>query len=234
MNLSFCILVVAKAPVPGFAKTRLCPPASALQAADIAAASLLDTLGAVLDTPGAIPVVAMTGDLANAARGREISRALREFAVFAQHGRDFAARLANAHIDTGTLHPGLPVVQIGMDTPQVTPEILASTREALLQPDHDAVLGPAEDGGWWALGLRDPHHARALTDVPMSQTDTGDLTRQALVDKGLNVGSLITLSDVDTMADAHRVAKLNPLGRFSEAVAAVQQQGSVDQQGSAA
>jgi glycosyltransferase A (GT-A) superfamily protein (DUF2064 family) len=226
MNPYFCLLVVAKAPVPGFAKTRLCPAASGFQAADIAAASLLDTLEAALATPGAIPVVAMTGDLANAARSREISRALRAIAVFSQRGRDFSSKLANAHADTSTLHPGLPVVQIGMDTPQVTSEILASAAVTLLRDDCDAVLGPAEDGGWWALGLRNPCHAKAIDGVPMSRADTGELTRRALLSKGLNVGSLVTMSDVDTMADAHRVARLSPLGKFAEAVAAVRRQGS--------
>jgi glycosyltransferase A (GT-A) superfamily protein (DUF2064 family) len=60
----------------------------------------------------------------------------------------------------------------------------------------------------------------------MSRADTGELTRRALLSKGLNVGSLVTMSDVDTMADAHRVAMLSPLGKFAEAVAAVRRQGS--------
>jgi glycosyltransferase A (GT-A) superfamily protein (DUF2064 family) len=221
MNRSFCLLVVAKAPVPGFAKTRLCPPASGPQAAEIAAASLLDTLEAVLTTPGAIPIVAMTGDLANAARSGEISRMLRATTILAQHGRDFATRLANAHADTSALHSGLPVVQIGMDTPQVTAEILAAAVKSLVHGDGDAVLGPAEDGGWWALGLRDPRQARALSEVPMSRDDTGELTLRALAANGLKVRPLTVLSDVDTMTDADRVAKLKPGGRFATAVAAV-------------
>jgi glycosyltransferase A (GT-A) superfamily protein (DUF2064 family) len=221
MNPAFCLLVVAKAPVPGFAKTRLCPPATRRQAAEIAAASLLDTLDAVLATPGAIPVVAMTGELADAARRDEIFRALRATTVFAQRGRGFASRLANAHADTTALHTGLPVVQIGMDTPQVTAEILAAAAEPLLHGDTEAVLGPAEDGGWWTLGLRDPHHAQVLSEVPMSQDDTGELTLRALAATGLTVEPLPVMSDVDTMADAYRVANLRPRSRFAAAVAAV-------------
>jgi glycosyltransferase A (GT-A) superfamily protein (DUF2064 family) len=221
MNPPFCLLVVAKAPVPGFAKTRLCPPATRRQAAEIAAASLLDTLDAVLATPGAIPVIAMTGELADAARRGEIFRALRATTVFAQRGWGFASRLANAHADTTALHSGLPVVQIGMDTPQVTAEILAAAAEPLLHGDTEAVLGPAEDGGWWLLGLRDPHRAQVLSEVPMSQDDTGELTLRALAANGLTIEPLPVMSDVDTMADAYRVAKIRPRSRFAAAVAAV-------------
>ena len=64
----FVLLVVAKAPVPGLAKTRLCPPATPAQAAEIAAAALLDTLDAVYAVPGALPAVALTGDLGAAVR----------------------------------------------------------------------------------------------------------------------------------------------------------------------
>ncbi|MGW4483084.1 TIGR04282 family arsenosugar biosynthesis glycosyltransferase [Amycolatopsis sp. NPDC004368] len=221
MSARFCVLVVAKAPVPGFAKTRLCPPATARQAAEIAAAALLDTLDAVCATPGVMPVVAMTGDLGAAACASELGRSLRRTTVIAQRGWDFGARLANAHADVASVHAGLPVLQLGMDTPQVTPELLGASIEPVQRGVHDAVLGPAVDGGWWALGLRDPHHAQVLADVPMSEVDTGVRTRRALA-AGLSVGTLAELSDVDTMVDAVRVAEEAPHGRFAAAVRAVE------------
>lgn len=217
---SFCLLVIAKAPVPGFAKTRLCPPATPAQAAEIAAAALLDTLDAVRATECAVPVVAMTGDLGDAARGREISRALEGTTVISQRGKDFGARLAHAHVDTAAAHPGLPVLQIGMDTPQVSPRLLASAVEPVLRGDHDVALGDAEDGGWWGLALRDPRRANVLAGVPMSRADTGARTRRALAAQGLRPSRLPILSDVDTMADATRVAALTG-GRFAAAVAEV-------------
>ncbi|HVV13834.1 TIGR04282 family arsenosugar biosynthesis glycosyltransferase [Amycolatopsis sp.] len=211
MTPEFCLLVVAKAPVPGFAKTRLCPPATHAQAAEIAAAALLDTLEAVSVTPGAVPVVATTGDFTAAARQAELARALWPVEVIPQRGNGFGERLANAHADV--CHLGLPVLQIGMDTPQVTPELLADAARNI----GEAALGLAEDGGWWALGLRDPRDAKALADVPMSQPDTGAHTLAAL---GVSAATLPTLSDVDTMADARRVAAIAG-GRFASAVAAV-------------
>ncbi|ATY14903.1 DUF2064 domain-containing protein [Amycolatopsis sp. AA4] len=219
--MTFCLLVVAKAPVPGFAKTRLCPPATPAQAAEIAASALLDTLDAAFATDGAITVVAMTGDLAEAARGAEIGRALRKATVIAQRGWDFGTRLANAHCDTAAVHAGLPVLQIGMDTPQVSPELLASAINPVVLGASRALLGSAEDGGWWGLGLADPRQAQVLAGVPMSRPDTGFGTRAALKGAGLRVGELPGLSDVDTMDDALRVAAIRPDSRFAAAVDAV-------------
>lgn len=208
------LLVVAKAPVPGLAKTRLCPPATPGEAAEVAAAALLDTLDAVLRTPDVRPVVALTGSLHRACRSAEIATALRGCTVLAQRGATFADRLANAHADTSARH-GLPVFQIGMDTPQVTPLLLAESVDRLA--GHDAVLGPAADGGWWALGLDDPSLARHLRDVPMSRPDTGARTLLAL--DGHDIGILPVLSDVDDMATAREVAAAVPRTRFAAALA---------------
>jgi len=211
--VSTVLLVVAKAPVAGQAKTRLTPPASPEQAAGIAAAALLDTLDAVART-GQPAVVALTGRLTDATRSADLRRALRRTTVITQRGNTFAERLSNAHADVGR-----SVLQIGMDTPQVTADLLADASKRLSAVD--AVLGPATDGGWWALGLRDPTAARALRGVPMSRSDTGARTLDALRHRGLNVGLLPELSDVDTIADAVRVAAGCPDGRFARAVRAV-------------
>jgi glycosyltransferase A (GT-A) superfamily protein (DUF2064 family) len=214
-----CLLVIAKAPVPGLAKTRLCPPATQQQAADIAAASLMDTLAAVADVDDATAVVALTGDLNGASHREDLKRAMADMTVIWQRGDGLAGRLANAHLDVAALFPGLPVLQIGMDTPQLRPGILADAAGRLAE--FDAVLGPAADGGWWGLGLRDPADADVLRDIPTSRSDTGDRTMLALRGKGLRVDTLHTLSDVDTMADAVRVAAEVPGSRFAASVATV-------------
>ena len=215
-----CLLVVAKAPVAGLAKTRLGAVIGHRQAAQVAAAALLDTLDAVLSVPSAIPVVALTGDLGAAERGAELADVLGECVVIPQRGREFADRLANAHADVASRFPERAVFQIGMDTPQLTGTLLAESITALHRPRVDAVLGPAADGGWWGLGLRKPLHAMVLRLVPMSQADTGTRTLAALRRGGLRVGRLLELSDVDTIADAMRVAATVPFGRFAQAVLA--------------
>ncbi|RAS71158.1 hypothetical protein C8D87_1011459 [Lentzea atacamensis] len=200
--MRFCLLVMAKSPVPGQVKTRLCPPLTPEEAADVAAASLLDTLSAALATPGAVPVVALAGSV----RRDDVRDALAECVVIPQRGWTFADRLVHAHADVARF--GLPVLQIGMDTPQVTPSLLESCAEF-----EEAALGFALDGGWWALGLRDPLRAEVLRDVPMSRTDTGVRTLTALL--GMKVRTLPILSDVDTMVDARAVAAQVPGGRFA-------------------
>jgi uncharacterized protein len=212
-----CLLVVAKAPVAGLAKTRLARTVGDRAAADLAAAALLDTLAAVRAVPDTTAVVAITGAVAEAERSAQLGSELARCAVLPQHGRDFAARLANAHALTGCRFPGRPVFQIGMDTPQVSPDLLSDAVARLLAPETDAVLGPAADGGWWGLGLRDPHQAAALRAVPMSRPDTGDRTLDALRARGLRVATLPVLSDVDTFDDAVTVAALAPGTRFAEA-----------------
>lgn len=194
--LPVTLLVVAKAPEPGRAKTRLAATVGGRAAADIAAAALLDTLDAVAVAPVAARVVALTGDLAGAANAAEIRRRLASFTVIPQRGDDFAARLANAHADAAA---GLPVLQIGMDTPQVSADLLAGCARRLLEAP--AVLGPARDGGWWVLGVAEPAMADCLRTVPMSVPDTGDLTLKALRDNGIDVATVQTLADVDVVDD---------------------------------
>ena len=105
-----------------------------------------------------------------------------------------------------------------MDTPQVTPALLEQAARLLLE--HDAVLGRAPDGGWWALGLRRPA-GDLLAGVPTSQDDTGALQLAQLQDAGLDVALLPELRDVDTIDDARAVAALAPRrGRFAAELAA--------------
>jgi uncharacterized protein len=210
---------MAKAPAAGGAKTRLCPPATLQQAAKIAAAALLDTLDAVRATPYVTPVLAWTGRLSDAEETGALAQAVATFPLLTQRGTGLAERLANAHADVAVAYPGRPVLQIGMDTPQLTPEVLAAALCGLNAAD--AVLGRAADGGWWSLGLREPRHAAALRAVPMSTTDTGIRTRAALRARGLSVVPAPPLRDVDDWSDALAVAAAAPKGRFARQVAAV-------------
>jgi glycosyltransferase A (GT-A) superfamily protein (DUF2064 family) len=213
------VIVLAKAPEPGRVKTRLCPPATPAEAADLAAASLLDTIDAAAGVRGAEPVVVLTGRLVRAARSEELAAALRGCRVLPQRGDGLGERIAAAHADTAALFPGRPTLQVGMDTPQAGPALLAHCLERLQAPGTDGVLGLATDGGWWAMGLRDPRSAGLVTGVPTSRDDTGERTLRALRDGGLRVGLLPELTDVDTAADALAVAEAAPGGRFAAALA---------------
>jgi uncharacterized protein len=207
------LLVVAKAPVPGLAKTRLAAGVGVQVAADIAAAALLDTLDAVARAPVAARVVALTGDLDAANARDEISARLAGFTVVPQRGADFADRLANAHVDAAATAGGLPVLQIGMDTPQATADLLGDCARQLLAAD--AVLGMARDGGWWVLGVTHAPMAGCLRSIPMSRPDTGAETLAALRDTGAAVSLVPTLADVDTVDDIDEVrGDCAPRSRF--------------------
>ena len=210
------VLVVAKAPVPGQAKTRLAASVGDTAAADIAAAALLDTLDAVAAAPVAARVVALTGELSAASSGAEITAGLADFTVVPQRGADFAERLANAHIDAAAASGGLPVLQIGMDTPQVTDELIGDCARELLAAD--AVLGLARDGGWWVLGVTEGAMADCLRTIPMSRSDTGAVTLAALENTGRHVSLVPTLADVDTIGDVDEVRRVcAPGSRFVRA-----------------
>ncbi|MBU2663689.1 DUF2064 domain-containing protein [Actinoplanes bogorensis] len=195
------VIVLAKAPVPGRVKTRLCPPCTPQQAALVAAAALADTLATVSATAVGRRVLALDGELPEPPGWQTI----------AQPPGTLGDRLAGAFA-SGVA----PSVLVGMDTPQLTQ---AHLHDALDLDEADATLGLAEDGGWWALGLRDPARAEVLRAIPTSTPDTGADTRAALVRLGLTVRMLPVLRDVDTAADAHAVAaQCRPDSRFAVAV----------------
>ena len=197
-------LVVAKAPVAGRVKTRLGATVGDDVAAEVAAAALLDTLSACAEAVGSQRChLSLAGDLAEAVSADDLLAATAGWQVHPQVGDGFDERLARAHADVAGSGPG-GVVQVGMDTPQVTPALLAQVAAGL--DEHDAVLAPAEDGGGWALALRDPRAASVLAGVPMSTPTTGEDTRAALVAAGLDVATGPSLRDVDELADADAVA----------------------------
>lgn len=214
------LLVLAKAPVPGRVKTRMCPPLTPAQAARIAAAALLDTLDAVLAVPRTTSAVALAGHLEQAEEAAALTAALQATSVFRQRGDTLGERIRAAHADAATVAPGAPVLQIGMDTPQVDPGLLGHCLGVLDRPAVDAVLGAAPDGGWWALGLRDPSLAGLIAKVPTSRPDTGARTLATLRAAGCRVAELPELSDVDTATDAATVAAQLPTSRFAAAVTA--------------
>lgn len=210
------VLVLAKAPQPGQVKTRLCPPCTPEQAAAVARAALHDTLDAVDGIPAGL-VARRSLVLASDVSPVDCGWWPRDgWDLYRQRGATLGERISSAFIDTAIA--GRSSVLIGMDTPQVTGALLAQCLHQLTRAD--AVLGPAVDGGWWLLGLRDPSRATVLRPVPTSRPDTGARTRLALSRAGLSVATAPVLCDVDTAADAWQVAALcRAESRFATSVA---------------
>lgn len=203
------LVVIAKEPIPGRVKTRLCPPCTAEQAADIAEAGLADTLTTVALTPASRRVVALDG--------RPGPWLPDGFDVVSQRTGGLGNRLFGAFEDCFHVSDE-PVVLIGMDTPQVRPEQLL-TVQVLLDSTADAVVGLAPDGGYWLIGLRHLHPG-AFAGVPMSADDTGTAQLARLDECGYQVAVTEELRDVDRAEDALAIAGLVPGSRFAVAVAA--------------
>ena len=197
------LLVLAKAPVPGLVKTRLCPPCDPVEAATIAEAALFTTLEVVADTPARRRILVLDGVM---------DPPPLELHVIPQRGDGLGDRLASAFDDTGA-----PSLLIGMDTPQVSTSLLAHAMSHVVQPGTDAVLGPTIDGGYWAIGFKEVH-PEAFEGVPMSVDMTFERQLEKLTSLGLEVALLPPLVDVDYFGDALDVAEMIPDGDFASAV----------------
>lgn len=199
------VIVIAKRPVPGRVKTRLTPPFTPEQAATLAAAAVRDTLAAADAVPAARHVLLFDGD--------PDGWVPKGWDVVAQVDGDLDARLTAGFL---AVAGGGPAVLVGMDTPQVTPAHLPA-----LGDDDDACLGLAPDGGFWAIGFRDPARAAdVIPGVPMSTDHTGADQLARMRAAGLRTTLLGELTDIDDEATAREVAAAAPGSRFAAALAA--------------
>jgi glycosyltransferase A (GT-A) superfamily protein (DUF2064 family) len=198
--------------VAGRVKTRLCPPLSPAEAAEIAEASLADTLSAVTGCHADRKVLAL--------EGRPGPWLPAGIDVIRQRGGRLDERLANAWAETDGWG-----VQIGMDTPQVTSteldDLLGLLTSIRIPAGWGALLGPAADGGWWVIGLQgtDPH--LVFPGVPMTTSTTGRAQRERLVSLGLEVIGGPTRRDIDTVADLEAVAGEIPHSRTGATAARI-------------
>ncbi len=202
------VIVLAKEPVAGRVKTRLCPPCSPDQAAEFAAAALIDTFSAASQCRADRLVAVFDGDPSAVVPA--------SYEVIAQRQGDLDVRLADAFEDvfaTGDGPDGDPTLLIAMDTPQVTAELLDHAFNALDR--HDAVIGMTEDGGFWIIGLTTSNRA-VFEGVPMSTNSTGAAQRSRLESLGLTVSVLPTLRDLDTAPDVQWLAQTFPHLRTSK------------------
>jgi rSAM/selenodomain-associated transferase 1 len=203
------LIVIAKEPVPGKVKTRLAPALGDAGAATVAEAALADTLDVIAEVArrgGHRVLLALDGEPGPWMPGDDGIR------VVPQRGDGLGERLAAAFEDADG-----PAFLVGMDTPQITPGLIADAVARLEAPDCDSVLGLASDGGWWALGMHAPDPA-VFEGVPMSADNTGELQLQAMWMAGLDPDPLPVLTDVDEIETARAVAADAPRTRFAAAL----------------
>jgi hypothetical protein len=187
------IAVIAKECLPGRVKTRLQPDYTAHEAATIAAASLATTLAGVSGLPASRRILYFDGAV--------VPSGAEDWEVIAQCGDALDERIAFLFdlVDE-------PMLLLGMDTPHFDPDILSGVFEAW--GDTDAWFGPATDGGFWALGMREPDGS-LVRGVPMSTEKTGALQLLRLARAGMTVRLLPPLTDIDTAADLAAVVEVS-------------------------
>jgi glycosyltransferase A (GT-A) superfamily protein (DUF2064 family) len=205
------LIVIAKETIPGKVKTRLHPPLSYEEAAEVAAAAIQDTLAAASAVDVDRRILYFDGNL--------FPPGSEDYEVVPQGTGDLDVRLA--HIFD---HCTGPTVLIGMDTPQLDAQVLRDmfARWAAEDEDEatdavttDVFFGFANDGGFWTLGMREPDGS-LIRGVPMSQDDTGRVQLDRLEAAGLSASLVPELVDVDTIDDARTVATIAPHTRFAE------------------
>ena len=206
------ITIIAKAPIPGRVKSRLCPPCSPEQAAEIAVAALADTFDA-LDTVRD----RVNGDLVDRfllLDGEPQAWMPSRYAPVRQRGDGLGERLRNGFADLGA------GAVVGMDTPHVA-QLLDRALDWLAADTN--VLGLAEDGGYWMIGLCGGA-LDALDDVfrniPMSTPNTGEAQLERLRELGRPVELLPLARDLDTFDDLRAVAEMRRPGRLGTLAAA--------------
>jgi hypothetical protein len=199
------LIVFAKAPRPGAVKTRLIPVLGAAGAARLHE-RLVDRTLAIAAAAG-LGAVELCGDPASdpflAARAAAHGAALAE-----QGPGDLGARMRRAFQRVLTGAPA--AILIGTDCPALTPEYLRAAADALAA-GHDAVIGPAEDGGYVLIGLR--RVQRSLFEgIRWGGPDVREHTRARLGALGWRCRELGTLWDVDRPADLERLARATAEG----------------------
>lgn len=203
------LLIMAKVPRPGTCKTRLCPPLSPEQAAELYRGFLLDTLAGARaamareTVPTTVVLIHPQGDA-------EAMRSLLPFAVnlHEQPKGDLGATLNGLFSEY--LADGCErVIIIGTDSPSMPTEFLL---EALAAPnEQDVVLGRARDGGYYLIGLKRPV-PRLFEEIAWSTSQVYAQTVERAAELGLRVYNLPPWYDIDTVSELHELVREIELG----------------------
>ncbi|MBI4537066.1 MAG: TIGR04282 family arsenosugar biosynthesis glycosyltransferase [candidate division NC10 bacterium] len=203
---------MAKAPLPGGVKTRLCPPLVPEQAASLARCFLLDSLAKARGTAGTSTYLAYSP-----AGAQDAFRGLADNAIFRipQQGHDLGERMDRlSRRLLGAGHPA--VIILGTDTPTLPASILAGAVVGLAGGRAELVLGPSEDGGYYLIGLRRPL-SELFVGISWGTPTVLAETRERAGRLGLRTTLLPTWYDVDTPPDLARLQAELRMDRASTA-----------------
>lgn len=194
------LAIFAKTPVPGRVKTRLSPPLSPTESADLYRCMLLDTIARVralnVDT-----VIFYEGD-------RVFFESAAPHALLVhQHPAGLGRRLEEACDELTAMGYGARVI-IGTDAPDLPLDYLLQAFQRL-EAGADAVFGPATDGGYYLVALRDSY-AQLFTDIPWSSELVLETSIKRAQSSGFTASLLPTWYDVDSFEDLQRPGLMDP------------------------
>jgi uncharacterized protein len=193
------LILMAKAPEAGRVKTRLCPPLSLDEAAELSRCFLLDTIERVRQVPEAAPVIAHDPPES----GLAFATVAPDFALIPQRGHDLGARMAQ--VVGAVLERGAGgAVVIGGDAPNLPVDHLRRAVGLIAEGGHDVVLGPSQDGGYYLIGLRSLHD-ELFDAMAWSTAEVFDETLARCRRLQLRVARLPAWYDVDSAAALARL-----------------------------
>lgn len=197
---STALVIFAKAPIPGQVKTRLCPPLTPDEAATLHGSFVLDALERtkVVATQLNQP---LDRYLACAPAATHVFFRIMEerqgVKLIDQVGGDLGARM-NQAFTTLFANGHQQILLMGTDVPTLP---LDHVKQAVIAlENHDLVLGPAFDGGYYLIALKRPI-PELFADIPWSSDQVLKLTQEKAASLGLKTGLIQPWHDVDTLAD---------------------------------
>lgn len=193
-----CLIVVAKSPLAGTAKTRLAAGIGVTRTAALYQSFLNDTIGLA----GRIPACRLAFSFWPASAAAFFRELHPDAELLPQQGDDFGSRLLSAFVQAAALGYDRMIL-IGSDNPGLP---IAYVEQAFAALDETpVVLGPAEDGGWYLLGLRTPQPALFHRDIAWSTAVVATQTRVAAAAAGLALVEMPPWYDIDTAAELPRL-----------------------------
>jgi len=206
------LIVFAKSPIPGSVKTRLCPPLAPDEAATLHGSLVLDTLEHTKNLAGFDRVLACAPSQQHPFF--QAISARQRIELWEQvPDEDLGKRMDHAFREAFKRNYAY-VVMVGSDLPTISGEIVQQARHEL--QEHDVVIGPSQDGGYYLIGMKKPTPG-LFSNIPWSTHQVAALTREKASELGLSLSLLPQQRDLDTIEDLQFYIKESP-NSFKKAV----------------
>lgn len=193
--MSACLVVIAKQPESGKVKTRIAAALGDDRAAELYRCALHDTLNLARSVERVDHVLSYAPPTEDGRR--YFAQVAAEFTLIPQQGATFGERLGGTFSRLLANHSS--VVLIGSDSPDL-PAQLIDRAFAVLDSEADVCLGPADDGGYYLLGMR-AMQPTLFEQIDWSTEVVSSQTRQRAADAQLQLVDLPTWHDLDTVGD---------------------------------